>query len=372
MPTTNERLLDAAINRAVDLQRYSTGVVRRIIATINRFDADLIAQIARALLQVEPDSFTITRLEALLASAREINARAYQAAYGAMPAAMRELAGYEAEWQAMNLRAAFPADARAFVRFNAVSVEQVYAAAMSRPFQGGLLRDWQTSGEQGRMQAVRNAIRTGYLEGRTTDQIVRSIAGTRAKQFKDGLLDRSRRSVETMVRTALSHTAGTARNEVFRANEDIIKAVAWISTLDSRTSPICRVRDGLRYTPDDKHKPIGHSVPWLQGPGRAHFACRSTSVPITKSWKELGINLPDISPGSRASMDGQVAAETTYSQWIARQSAARQDDILGPVRGRLLRQGGLPADHLYSPRGDFLTLEQLRERDSAAFRRAGL
>lgn len=372
MPTVNERLLDAAINRAIDLQRYSTGVVRRIIAALNRFDGDLVAQIARALQQVEPNTLTIARLEEMLASARAINASAYRSAYGLLPEVMRDLASYEAEWQLRTAQVAFPAEVRAFIRFNVVSVEQLYAAVTSRPFQGGLLADWERSGEAGRMQAVRNAIRSGYLEGRTTDQVIRSIAGTRANQFKDGLLDRSRRSVETMVRTALSHTAATARNEVYRANEDIIGAVVWVSTLDSRTSPMCRIRDGLRYTATDEHQPINHKVPWLQGPGRLHFGCRSTSAPVTKSWKELGIDLPEISPATRASMDGQVAAETTYSQWLSRQSAARQDDILGPARGRLLREGGLPADHLYSPRGDYLTLNELRRRDAAAFRRAGL
>lgn len=371
MPTVNERLRDEAVAHAIGLNRYSTGVVRRIIAILNRTDADLVARIAEALTRVEPSVLTIERLESLLASVRDLNVQAYRAAYGAIPEDMASLADYETDWQFRSLQAAFPADARALIVFNRVSGPSAYAAALARPFQGGLLKEWATSGEQGRMKAVRDAIRLGYLEGRTTDEIIRTIRGTRAKQFKDGLLDRSRRSVETMVRTALSHTAAVARDEVYRGNGDIIKAEGWVSTLDGKTSPFCRVRDGLRYTVGT-HKPIGHSVPWLQGPGRLHFQCRSTSAPVTRSFRELGIDIDEISPGSRASMDGQVPADLTYSQWLAKQSAARQDDILGPARGRLLRQGGVSPDQLYSPRGDFLTLEQLRARDSDAFRRAGL
>lgn len=71
-------------------------------------------------------------------------------------------------------------------------------------------------------------------------------------------------------------------------------------------------------------------------------------------------------------MDGQVPADLTYGQWLAKQSAARQDDILGAGRGKLLRDGGIPMDQMYSPRGDLLTLDQLRARDASAFRRAGL
>jgi SPP1 gp7 family putative phage head morphogenesis protein len=372
MPTANEKLLDRAINHAIDLGRYSNGVVRRIIATLNRFDASLVEQIAQALLRMQADSFTVERLNAMLESARLINAEAYRVAYGQIPEAMRDLAGYEAVWQVDSLRAAFPTDARALIAFNRVTAEQAYAAAFSRPFQGRLLRDWATSGEQGRMQEVRNVIRSGFMEGQTTDQIVRRIRGTRARQYRDGILDRSRRSVETMVRTALSHTAATARDEVFKANGDVIKALTWVATLDSRTSPFCRVRDGLRYTADGAHRPIGHKVPWAQGPGRSHFGCRSVAAPVTKSFREMGLDIDEISPATRASMDGQVPADLTYSQWLGRQSAARQDEILGPERGRLIRAGGLAPEMLYSPRGDFLTLDQLRARDASAFRKVGL
>lgn len=372
MPTVNERLLDQAIHHAIDLGKYSNGVVRRMISLLNRLDADLVARITEALLQVPEGSFTLDRLESLLGSVRNINAAAYREVFDALPREMRELAGYEADFQSRGLRAVFPADARARIQFATVTVEQVYAAAMSRPFQGGLLKDWAKSGEESRMKAVRNAIRMGFVEGKTTDQIVRTIRGTRAKQYKDGLLDRSRRDVESVVRTALSHTASTARDQVYEANADVIKAVGWVSTLDGRTSPMCRIRDGKRYTADAAHKPIGHTIPWLQGPGRLHFCCRSCSAPITKSFKELGIDIEELSPSTRASMDGQVPAETTYSQWIKRQSVARQDEILGPERGALLRSGGMSMDQMYSPRGDFLTLDQLRAKDAAAFERAGL
>ena len=39
MPSVNERLADAAIDRAVDLHQYANGVVRRMLAVLNRADA---------------------------------------------------------------------------------------------------------------------------------------------------------------------------------------------------------------------------------------------------------------------------------------------------------------------------------------------
>lgn len=145
------------------------------------------------------------------------------------------------------------------------------------------------------------------------------------------------------------------------ANADLIKATAWLSTLDNKTSAICRIRDGLHYTPDT-HKPIGHHVPWGEGPGRIHFNCRSVSVPVLKSWRELGIDIADMPPGTRASMDGQVPADMTYAQWFAKQSAARQEEILGPARYKLLKDGKVTYDEFYNDRGQWLSLADLAKR----------
>ena len=209
------------------------------------------------------------------------------------------------------------------------------------------------------MTAIRNAIRQGYMDGLTTDQIVRSIRGTRARGYADGVLERSRREVQTIVQTALSHTAQTARSELYMANADLIKARKWDSTLDTRTSEGCRIRDGKQYTNEERPKPIGHKIPWLQGPGRLHFNCRSVDVPVTKSWKELGIDVDDLPPGDRASMDGTVPGDTTFGEWLSRQSAERQDEVLGPERGKLLRAGKASFTDFYDDRGRPLTLPEL-------------
>ena len=71
-------------------------------------------------------------------------------------------------------------------------------------------------------------------------------------------------------------------------------------------------------------------------------------------------------------MDGQVANDTTYADWLKRQSGARQDEVLGATRGKLMRDGKLELSEMYSNKGVFLTLDQLRGRDAEAFKRAGL
>jgi SPP1 gp7 family putative phage head morphogenesis protein len=364
VPTVNELLADDAIRHGVDFDRYASGVVARIIAVLNRADARISAELAARL--VEVDSPTSVLLEAVLASVRSLNSQAYAEIGRELTAELQALAGAEAQYVGELLRTAIPVQ----VTFTTVTAEQAYAAAMARPFQGVLLREALSELEAGHAKRIRDTIRQGYVEGKATGAIVREIRGTRARQYADGIVQMDRRRLETIIRTALSHTAAVAREQVYSANASLIKGLRWVSTLDARTTEPCRIRDGLLYTVE--HKPIGHTIPWLAGPGRLHWNCRSTETVVTKSYRELGIDIDEVPPGTRASMDGQVPAETTYAQWIKRQSAARQDEILGPTRGALLRKGGLDLPDLYNRRGEPLTLDQLRARDRAAFERAGL
>lgn len=369
--TVNERLADEAVSHAVDLAQYSNGAVRRIIALLNRTDAELFAELTQAIESMSATAFNVERLESLLVSVRQLNARAYAAVADELASETRKLAIYEAGYQLALFDSVIPAQVVASVGVAAVNVEQVYAAALSRPFQGRLLSEWSGSIETARMARIRDTVRIGFLEQLTIDQIVRRVRGTKAKGYSDGVIEIDRRGAEAVVRTAVSHTAGFVRDRFYEANTDLIKAVQWVSTLDTRTSEPCRIRDNLRYGPID-HKPIGHTIPWLSGPGRLHWNCRSSSVPITKSWRDLGVNIDEFSPETRASMDGQVAADQSYGDWLKKQSAARQDQILGPERGKLMRAGGLTLDRFYSDKGVYLDLDQLRERDAAAFKRAGV
>lgn len=368
MPSVNERLLDETIAHAVDLQLYGNGVVRRIIALLNRTDADIAARLADlgAL-----ESFSAERLDSLLQSVWQLNARAYAAIGDELAAEMLRLVEHEAGYQLSLFQSAIPAQVVANVGLAAVQVEQVYAAALARPFQGRLLREWAQSLEADRAARIRDAVRMGFVEQETIPQIVRRVRGTKAKGYADGIISIDRRNAEAVVRTAISHTAGFVRDRFMEANADLIKADEWCATLDTRTSEQCRIRDKKRYTPGD-HKPIGHSIPWRAGPGRLHWNCRSCSAPITKSWRELGIGMDELPETDRASMDGTVPAETSFGAWIKRQSAGRQDQILGATRGALLRRGGLELDRFYTDKGRYLSLPELREREAAAFGRAGV
>jgi hypothetical protein len=100
-----------------------------------------------------------------------------------------------------------------------------------------------------------------------------------------------------------------------------------------------------------------------------HWSCRCMILPKTKSWEELareaGGNtdlakkLDQMDPGTRASMDGQVAAGTTYEDWLKGKSEPEQRAILGDKRFDIMQKGKLSLSDLTNQGGRALTLKEL-------------
>jgi len=357
----NDEILDATIKHQLELQYYSNGVVNRMLRLLAKTDADLFAQLQKAIDRLPPESFTVRRLDKLLASVRDLNAEAYAKVSGELNSELEALAYYEITHQKQLFDNTLPVQ----VRVASVSVEQVYSAALSRPFQGKLLNEWMQGLEVDRAVRIRDAVRIGYVENQTVSQMVQRIRGTRALKYKDGILNITRRNAEGIVRTAIGHTAQFTRNRFFEANDSVIKSLMWSSALDGKTSQICRARDGKQYTLET-HKPIGHSLRYLGGAGAAHFDCRSAMVAVTKSWKELGIDIDESPAGTRSSMDGQVPADTTYEQWLKKKPAKFQDEVLGVTKGKAFRKG-LSLDRFENNKGREFTIDELKARDSEYF-----
>lgn len=356
MASANEILLDAAIDHSIDLHRYGSGLVRRMIALLNRVDPDLMAQITAALERLPKESFTVERLDALLADVKRLNKAAYEGLQRELDTEMRGLVAAEATYQASLLQSVVPVQ----MAVASVSVEQVYSAAMARPMQGRLLKEWASSIEADKITRIRDALRMGYVEGETIQQMVNRIRGTKARGYEDGIIEIDRRNAAAMVRTATAHTASFTRQRMFAENESLIKGEKYTATLDSRTTIRCASLDSQVF------KPGKGPMPPL------HWNCRSMRVPVLKSWRELGIDLEELPASTRASMDGQVASDMSYSQWLEKQPASRQVDVLGVTKAKLFKDGGLTLDRFVDRAGKELTLDQLRERNASAFEKAGL
>ena len=246
------------------------------------------------------------------------------------------------------------------------ATEQIIAAAKARPFNSKLLRDELKDFPVQQARYIRNSVATGFAEGRTNQQIIADVIGTSELKFKDGDIQLTRNTAKRLVHTSIQHTAAVAQQETYKKNSDIVKQYAWVSTLDSRTSPTCQKRDGQVYT-------VG------KGPlPPAHPNCRSTTTPVFKGETAMvdGVERLDLETGTRSSKGTsggkQVSIKNNYNTWLSKQSKAFQVDTLGKAKAELFRKGGLTVDKFVDRFDKPLTLEELRLTYPTAWEKADL
>lgn len=355
----NDVIADLFTRHAVDLLRLEANERREIRRILERLERDLAAQVAR----IDPtgvarETYRQRRLQALLEQVRDTIRASYRDSARILRGELLELADIEGEFvtRAINQGIGFDYATASFTR------EQLRGLVDGVLVQGAPVADWWSRQAGDTLQRFTDTMRSGVAQGLTNAQLIRRVRGGRENGEQiAGFMQISRRHADALVRSATHAVSERARQSTYEQNEDVISAVVWSSTLDSRTTLQCMVRDGLRYTAKDR-KPKGHDVPWLEGPGNIHWGCRSSSRPETKSWRELGIDVDDLPPGTRASMDGQVAADTTFEGWLSRRSQAEQDAMLGIGRAELWREGKITFRQLLDANGRELTLEELRAR----------
>lgn len=342
----NDTLLDRGIRHAIHLERAKKKHVDKVLRLLNR---QVIPDIARQLQRMSPGErgfaksvHKTERLRGMMSSVKGIIHGGYRHAGQVVQKDMSDLALSEAEFQAAMLNKTFPIA----IDFATPSPALLDSIVTQRPFQGRFLSQWFGDLAGATQRRLTRELNIGLVQGETIDAIMRRFRST---------MKISRRQATSIVRTAANHVTTQAREMTYAANSDVIKAVQWVSTLDSRTSDICISLDGTTYPINEGARPP------------AHHQCRSTTVPVTKSWQELGIPLKDIPPSTRASVNGQVASTVTYPQWLKRQSKGVQNEVLGKGRAELFRQGKFSLSKPISTGG----LPSLRQLRQSAKRAAG-
>ena len=339
MPNTTDKYA----RHAHYLEQYYNGQASKIDKYLNR--------VAKALREKLTQTDTVTsqaRIVKLLTFTEELMAAELSAFTDDIYQQLELFAESEAEFASSTLK--LTNDFESVIP----APSQIMGAVNSRPFNNRLLKDYLDSFTKEQAKLVRQAVSTGFYEGQTTQEITRGIIGTKSQDYKNGILNISRTSGERMVRTALNHTSNTAKNKFFEANIDLIPYYEWLSTLDSRTSPICQSRDGKT---------------WKTGKGPlppAHYNCRSTTVPLTANEvNKDGSKKPET--GKRSSVDGPVSANLNYNDWLKKQSKSFQIDALGETKADLFRKGGLSVDKFVNNKGQALTLDQLKSKYPTAW-----
>ncbi|EIC4202265.1 minor capsid protein [Salmonella enterica subsp. enterica serovar Indiana] len=228
-------LIESFISHQVLLQRNASHEVNELAPFIQQMRDEVRKQV----LQFGDDNRTRQNLEKLLRDLEDILDGITTDWQDKLTDDLRALAGYEANWTTKTLNANVDA------KFVTPSLEQVWSAAKWNPLAlndkpadlFGMMAGWGDT----EINRLVTGVKMGFVQGKTTRQIVKEVVGT------GGLVDISQRNAATVVRTALNHVSTQAREATYKKNSDIVEKYEWVSTLDSRTSTICRSRDGQKY-----------------------------------------------------------------------------------------------------------------------------
>ena len=359
MENANTEVLDLTTTRAIDLQRLAATQARDAARFLKALESDIVARLAK----IDPTgvggtSRQAARLEKLLAQVKASVVSAYRTEGKRLANELREVADMEARFAA----SAINRSAGVELITTELTRGQLAAITSDLLVQGAPVSDWLSRQAGDTLKRFQDNMRLGIAEGETNAQLIRRIRGGKQNgEVVQGFMKISRNHAESLVRSATQAVSQKSRQAIYNANDDIVKAEQWVSTIDLRTTVECSTRDGLTYTVND-HEPIDHSLPWGGGPGNLHWGCRSTSVPVLKSWRELGLDADELPTSTRASLDGQIAQDTTFEGWLTRQSVERQNENLGVGRAALWRDGKISFRDLVDGNGRELTLDQLRDR----------
>jgi SPP1 gp7 family putative phage head morphogenesis protein len=358
--SVNSQLQDFAITHSHYVERYKAFELGKIRKIFKQSEAD----IRLSLLNADITDWSRARYERQLASVIEIQ-KAYNTEYlNTLRDDMRNFGGAEAKFQRNTIK-----DVLSIQQLNIVapSAAQVWASAKFNPllFEADTALDFMNfigGVSEAKLQALTNTLRYGYVTGKTSAQIARDLVGTRTRR---GAFNWTRNKVDTVVRTATNHMSQIARKEVYNQNVDLIKGYQWIATLDDRTTDICQYRDGkvwiFNETARDKYS--GAELLDAEVYPPAHWGCRSATGPVLVSWQELGVEASEIPEATRASMDGSVPQKTTYREWLERQSAGTQKEVLGATRYKMYQSGEISINKFYGKDGRYLTLDQLEKME---------
>ena len=351
MPDTINPLLDEAIRRQVVLERLKSGQVR----DFNTIFKDIAAEVRSKAAGIDVTGATRKAFDDWLGTMEKSVHSIYTKQLKLLTPELEKISGVYAALEAGDITKATLGKAT----MKLVTPRQAFGYAKKLPmaFSGETLETFVGKLAGNETARVVGTFRKGYYQGKTNTQLVKEVIGSKARNYKDGILDVSRRNASTVVRTSVQHVASAGRSKVWENNKDIIDQYEWVSTLDGKTSNQCKSLDGQKWD-------IG------KGPTPPiHPNCRSTTVAV------LADEFKFLSEGrTRSSKDGYVSADENYYDWLKKQDAAFQDTALGKTRGKLFRDGGLSAEQFRDLNlgKDFkpLSLAEMKVAEPEAFKKA--
>ena len=366
---------------AIDLNRYSNGVARRLVRAYNDVVLDVVDQLRGIDELASP--VKAARLRAVLAQLDESLNTWSAASISEMTEELQGLAVLQTEFAAGQLEKALPVGAAATVRTVEISPALAEAIVTSQPTVAGVVNlsdsferiarnpvNFQlTVGQQISLpngevlrEAFQNmsarqseifslSVRNGLLEGQSIENIVRRAKG-RLNREQRGSIDTiiaaggqatsiPNNQIRAIVRTSVNQVSVAADRIVAAENPDVTEKYRYTATLDTKTSAICRALDGKVFVHGKGPYPP------------QHFNCRSRYVNIPTGLEKEFENIRD-----------------DYGEWLNEQDDSVKKDVLGPGRlalwdGLVKKYGASDAIRKFVGKdGSELNLDQLKRRYS--------
>lgn len=165
---------------------------------------------------------------------------------------------------------------------------------------------------------VVQVLQRGLAAGRTPAQIESDMEQTIGKG----------RDWENLVRTEVQRVNNAAIADSAAQNADLVSALQFLATMDTRTCVRCAALDGQVY-------PLGEEP---QPP--IHPRCRCTLSPIVKDAASLERDAGVVvSPELVKELDGQASDRVSYDQWLGAMDEDTQRRALGQQRFELYKAG---------------------------------
>lgn len=161
------------------------------------------------------------------------------------------------------------------------------------------------------LSQIRSINLGAYTQSQNINDARINLTGTAKNKYNDGYIAKMKRNFQSITITARKHQEIQSKIVVFKKSGS--DGYVLTAVLDSRTSDICLGWNGTVILWSADYFPF---PPF-------HYRCRTTIIPYFR---------------------GQTDIPKGGFTWLKSQSARFQNDLIGPVRGDLLRNSGLTAE----------------------------
>lgn len=230
------------------------------------------------------------------------------------------------------------------------------------PLGGSLLSGWVDKAFDSTAKAgMLEEIQAGVLQGEGYAKLTNRLLSD---------FELTKREATTLTRTYVQTANVQAQEAVYAANADIVPRVKWCATLENIYSSTGRGTCLRCASLDGREYPLKGQKP----PMPLHPRCRCSWTPVTLTYKELGLDLPEleaaarpytkrpdknIDAGGKRTIEEVGQHQGDYATWFEKQSDKFQREAVGPNRKALLDSGKVSFGDLVDDGGRLRTLDQL-------------